>query len=332
MIHNRQNSYDLLRIISAAAVVIIHINLAYYSLGFYTPLWFLHIIFDNYTRFCVPCFLMISGAFILNNSKNTDFKYFYKKVFFKTVLPFLLIAAFYFVFDICAALARGRDVVDVLKTYIIGREYNLWFMYFLVGIYALVPLVIRMKEKLGSRIFAVLTVFWTAASVVLMNLFKSKPSYSPLMIFSYMSFFLLGALLYGKLSNISHPSVLLIAALLFFSIKFVFRVLRIPLPIDNAVYFFPPTIIASVLIFLFFGAIDVKKPLKKEADKTYYIYLFHTFLYTHVLAVTGTVIIINPVFTVIILSAAVFAVSYIAAAIWIKMWKAISENRLKGNL
>jgi hypothetical protein len=78
----RQNNFDLLRILSTFAVVLIHINAVIssrYHLNFLagfnipTPI-------NTVTRFCVPCFVMISGAFILNNKENANFKKVLQKI------------------------------------------------------------------------------------------------------------------------------------------------------------------------------------------------------------------------------------------------------------
>ena len=337
MQNQRQNSYDLLRIISAAAVVIIHINLEYIRFGAYIPAWYFHIAFDNFTRFCVPCFFMISGAFILNNEKNADYRYFYKKVFFKTVLPFLMFVVFYLVFDVSQALILHNNLVSVLKPYVTGREYNLWFMYIITAVYVFVPFLVRLKSKLSVQIAVLGAVMWTIASVVLMNLTKSKLSYSPIMVFSYMSFFLLGAVLYGKLSNMRHPWIIFAAAFLSFCVKYALRMLishgiiNIKIPIDNQVYFFPFTILGSVLIFLFFGAITVKRPLKGIADKTYYVYLTHTFIMNMIISLIGKRVFLNAPLTVLFLSAAVAALAYIAAFLLVKIQK-FFRKKAKGKV
>lgn len=81
----REQNYDMLRVISMVCIMLIHIGDDY---GVYIlegePFYYFSLgnICLTLTTFAVPCFLMISGAFILSDSKNRDFKLFYKKSLF----------------------------------------------------------------------------------------------------------------------------------------------------------------------------------------------------------------------------------------------------------
>lgn len=81
---NRQSNFDLLRIISTFAVVLIHVNANVADSNNISLVGFNFCSLINIiTRFSVPCFVMLSGAFILNNEKNADYKHFYAKSFYK---------------------------------------------------------------------------------------------------------------------------------------------------------------------------------------------------------------------------------------------------------
>lgn len=81
---NRQGNYDLLRIISTIAVVLIHVNATVADSNNISLVGFnICSLINIITRFSVPCFVMLSGAFILNNEKNADYKHFYAKSFYK---------------------------------------------------------------------------------------------------------------------------------------------------------------------------------------------------------------------------------------------------------
>ena len=75
----REQNYDMLRVISMICITLIHIGDDY---GVYIlaeePGYFFSLgnICLTLTTFAVPCFLMISGAFILPDSENKDFKLF----------------------------------------------------------------------------------------------------------------------------------------------------------------------------------------------------------------------------------------------------------------
>ena len=87
MENKREANYDLLRIISTIAVVIIHVSGIYTdsitNSDFFGKLYERNIIipllYGTLANFAVPCFLMLSGAFLLNNNKNEEYNFFYKK-------------------------------------------------------------------------------------------------------------------------------------------------------------------------------------------------------------------------------------------------------------
>ena len=87
----RYNSYDLLRIFSAISVIIIHVNAHFFGSRAGAPSSSLYYVAESLlnivTRFSVPAFIMISGAFILGNPANRDYIYFYKKSSYKIFLP-----------------------------------------------------------------------------------------------------------------------------------------------------------------------------------------------------------------------------------------------------
>ena len=102
----RENNYDLLRIVSTIAVISIHVSSTY---------WRMAVKFDSCTEremsnilvaclyyacssFAVPCFVMLSGAFILDDERNSNFKYFYKKIFIKLGIPTLAFSFLYFMY------------------------------------------------------------------------------------------------------------------------------------------------------------------------------------------------------------------------------------------
>lgn len=92
---SRENNYDMLRAVSAIAVILIHVsNLymeAYMDESVFGIIYMNHILetslFNILPRFAVPCFVMLSGAFILADGRNEDAVYFYRKTFRSVSIP-----------------------------------------------------------------------------------------------------------------------------------------------------------------------------------------------------------------------------------------------------
>ena len=78
---SRESNFDLLRILCAFAVIAIHVSaqfvVAMTADPNYAGLEFESVLnstlWNVLSRFAVPCFVMLSGAFILANNKNADF-------------------------------------------------------------------------------------------------------------------------------------------------------------------------------------------------------------------------------------------------------------------
>ena len=86
--NNSQRDYnmDLLRILASLMVIVIHVS-AYNFLD--TPTksieWLSYDMYDSIVRSAVPIFLMISGAFFLNDKIQNNLKKLYTKNIFKKI-------------------------------------------------------------------------------------------------------------------------------------------------------------------------------------------------------------------------------------------------------
>lgn len=154
---SRESNFDLLRIICAFAVVVIHVSAQFIGAMAGNPQYVgmeFHDVFNStlwnvLSRFAVPCFVMLSGAFILANNKNADFSFFYKKSLRKFFLPLLLFSFLYYLYSNILIvgghfLIQKPDVLSLgvffepLLNWFKGAPfYHLWYMYMLVGLYLL---------------------------------------------------------------------------------------------------------------------------------------------------------------------------------------------------
>lgn len=132
---------DILRVLACVAVILLHTNARYVEQDFNS----LNFIFGNFfvgiSRIAVPTFLMISGSLLLdegyNNTNEKDKKRIVK------MLKFLVFWSVFYslVYNVAIPLFKGRDV-DIIYTIemIIKGHYHLWFVYMMIGIYLILPL------------------------------------------------------------------------------------------------------------------------------------------------------------------------------------------------
>jgi surface polysaccharide O-acyltransferase-like enzyme len=157
---------DLLRLFSVFAVVVLHAAVPF-VLGFGRISkidWLYGNIIDSSVRWSVPLFVIISGALLLNPKRHESFSAFYRKKISRILLPLLFWSAVYSamtsVFDF-----RAHNIVsikNIIGNFIIGRPYpHLWYLFMLLGLYALTPLLrllLRILTELQTAVFIMILV------------------------------------------------------------------------------------------------------------------------------------------------------------------------------
>lgn len=85
MKNKREGNFEVLRILCVVLVILLHVNSPFYK-SIDTPNIISNdlnnnvlfaCIFNVITRIAVPCFVMLSGAFLISNDKNKNYKYLY---------------------------------------------------------------------------------------------------------------------------------------------------------------------------------------------------------------------------------------------------------------
>lgn len=157
--NDREASYDILRIVATIAVVLLHVTALPVNkmlAGEAALLWLPNFL-NCVPRFAVPCFVLLSGAFLLDDDRNCDYRYFYKKSMRKLVIPTLLFTVLYFVYsEILQMINIWRSgaaisslmlpVVNVIKG---SPFYHMWYLYMLAGLYLLVPVIMNAKKNIS---------------------------------------------------------------------------------------------------------------------------------------------------------------------------------------
>lgn len=298
---SRESNFDLLRIICAFAVVVIHVSAQFIGAMTGDPQYVgmeFHDVFNStlwnvLSRFAVPCFVMLSGAFILANDKIADFSFFYKKSFRKFFLPLLLFSFLYYLYSNILIvgghfLIQKPDVLswgvffEPLLNWLKGVPfYHLWYMYMLVGLYLFAPLLILLKYQIGDKFFE-----RTAWSLLLLSgMFawgRDVVAYwNPGYCFNYLGYFMLGYVLRKKSRPNNFRGLLYI--LLGVCVECLIAFLRyeeITCCIEEGSRSWidplsPLIILASIFIFYGFALLKIKRSFAFLSGLTFVIYLAH---------------------------------------------------------
>ena len=188
--NKREYAFDILRTISMLMVIMIHVSNVYSrSFGIIGNHYFIiSLFFNTICRISVPIFLMISGALLLDREYQKD-KY------LKRIIKFLLLIIIWdIIYLIWEYLYLGITYNNLYRLLFEPLRAHLWFLYTILLLYIIQPLLRYLLNKTNKTIKIVLLIVWL--------LFSSGSMISHILaeyftFFSYMGFFIIGKYLYN---------------------------------------------------------------------------------------------------------------------------------------
>ena len=171
---------DLLRVIAIFAVITLHVSAPIVVSFSNIPSnhWMIANIIDSITRFCVPVFFMISGALLLGDDRNYQFSYLFRKRILRIFIPFLIWSFFYIFYMHFYVKPYANLFSEVFSILNHPAMYHLWFIYPLIGLYILLPLLgtfVTHAEESKIRYFLILWGIVAILNPLLNILFSYQP-------------------------------------------------------------------------------------------------------------------------------------------------------------
>jgi len=190
----REYTFDVLRVIAMIMVIIIHVSNVYTrSYNFIdTNSYLVSLIFNTISRVSVPIFFMISGALLLD--RNFDFKK-YKKRILKIILLIVVWDILYLIWEY---YFLGVSYNKLYKLFLEPYRAHLWFLYTIVILYVIQPLLKYILDRTNKTIKIVLFFAWIILSTISMYNLTIANIFT---IFSNIGFFVLGKYMYDYLLN-----------------------------------------------------------------------------------------------------------------------------------
>ncbi len=140
MQHRRAIHYDILRIIAAFSVVMLHTSAQFwYVLPVTDVNWIVANSYDALVRFGVPVFVMISGALFLNPEKEIPLKKLYTHNVLRMLILYVVWSCLYGLWDL-KLWTHPTLTLDNIGLELTTGRYQLWFLRMIAGIYMLVPI------------------------------------------------------------------------------------------------------------------------------------------------------------------------------------------------
>ncbi len=186
---------DNLRVLSALAVITVHVSAPYVSC--YTcnhNWWQIGNILDSIVRFCVPIFLMISGALWL--SDRAPASTFYKKKIIRLIAPFVFWSFVCYLFN-RFYLEQGRDKEFFKNFYELFRKGELdshfWYVYMLVGLFLVAPIFKAWVTNVSANEIRLYLIIWFAVLLYMSPLFdESRIVFELKTIYNFSGYLVLG--------------------------------------------------------------------------------------------------------------------------------------------
>lgn len=208
-------SFDILRIMAAFSVVVLHTCSKYLMLNDVNSLDFKIANFINsLSRFGVPIFVMISGAIFLSENKSITISKIWKKHILRLIIVYSVWSFAYYVFQSLYFWQFDFWNHGILRT-IIGCVYSsnhFWFIFMIVDLYALIPILRQWLHSSTSKstqhyfifLFFVFQILRTTISILVDKSLVHKISEMTtiLELSGYIGYFVLGYyLVHTKLSK-----------------------------------------------------------------------------------------------------------------------------------
>lgn len=145
----RQTELDILRFLATLAVIMTHVcGGPVKAIPVTTPTW----VFLNSCRAAVtwdvPVFVMISGRFFLDESRNISMGDIFGKYLKRLILAFVVWSAVYQAYYAIYSVTAGTgslNIKGVVFEWIAGA-YHLWYLYMLAGLYVLTPFLRKIAQ------------------------------------------------------------------------------------------------------------------------------------------------------------------------------------------
>ncbi|NEO85394.1 MAG: acyltransferase family protein [Spirulina sp. SIO3F2] len=134
---------DNTRILAIFAVVLLHVSggvIVNSEWG--SQAWWIGNIYNGFTRWCVPMFVMLSGALLLDSRKQESLTQFYRKRLSRILWPLLFWSVFFSGWAWARGMVKGEPVhlLTLLNNLLTGKPNDhLWFLFMILGLYLFTP-------------------------------------------------------------------------------------------------------------------------------------------------------------------------------------------------
>ncbi|MBK9579547.1 MAG: acyltransferase family protein [Fibrobacteres bacterium] len=180
----RDPSLDNMRLLAAFTVVLTHVAaiLGMQRNEFGSTDWWVASGFHFSSRWCVPVWVMLSGALLLGSSKVESLREFYARRASRVVLPLLVWSFVYSIWTFFIAHLKGTPLhieEQILRCLNGNSYYHLWYLYMVAFLYLFTPffrMIVRQASSRHLLFFIVVGFIFQEANLVYDTITGVKPN------------------------------------------------------------------------------------------------------------------------------------------------------------
>jgi surface polysaccharide O-acyltransferase-like enzyme len=206
-----------LRLIALYAVIILHCTSPLLMQYGKVPVsdWWAADFLNATVRFAVPVFVMITGALLLH--REYEISGFLKKRLSRVVIPFLFWSLVYIGYswyneEISFGSDAWANIKQVLHLLKYGSSYHLWYVYMLIGLYFIIPVIGKFVRNATEKEVLYFLVVWFAVMLITQPyLVRYNPAVDMHYFAGYIGYLVLGHYLAFKDFKVKHLQLWMIA-------------------------------------------------------------------------------------------------------------------------
>ncbi len=255
---------DNLRVIATISVIFLHVAAPFVTKfgKISNTNWWWANTFDGLVRFCVPVFVMLTGALLL--PRTHTLAAYLKKRLVKIVAPFI----FWTIIYICHSISQLPHPVSsafIIDKLINGAAYHFWYIYMIIGIYLIVPIISTWVSKATEKEILYFLALWLISILATQPIISNyTPDFNLTYFSGFIGYLVLGYYLYvrnfdhlKKIGLISFGIFLIGVLITIFGTYFLSNQ-KGKFVVDLYAYFSLNVTIAAIGIFLFFKQLTLK--------------------------------------------------------------------------
>ena len=189
---------DWMRVFATFMVVTIHISATIVGVPYYdAPTnWLSANFYESISRAAVPLFVMISGALLLGDQRETSYKLFLTKRVSKILIPLVCWSFIYYAYQVIDNWYRTFSLKQFVSMFLADNiSMHFWFMYMILGIYLTTPIVkifIRHARQQDIIYFLILWFYVSFIVKLMVNYIGVSFNIELFHVTNYIGFYVLG--------------------------------------------------------------------------------------------------------------------------------------------